>query len=72
MPPKNLATASTQSLKPRLSGAERRAAQIAANAGMQAQLKQEAAERRAERARREAEAPTQTRKSTNRRRPRAR
>lgn len=41
----------------RLSNAERRAAEIAASAGKQAQLKREAAERRAERARRDAESP---------------
>ena len=42
--------------RPRLSTAQRRAAEIAAGAGKQAQLKREAAERREARARREAEA----------------
>lgn len=72
MPPKNTVNSSMRSVKPRLSGAERRAAEIAATAGKQAQLKREAAERRAERARREAEAPPQPRASTVKRRPRAR
>ncbi len=45
--------------KPRLSNSERRAAEFAASAGKQAQLKQEAAERRAERERRDAEAAEQ-------------
>ena len=71
MPPKNAATSSMGSAKPRMSAAERRAAEITATAGKQAQLKREAAERRAERARREAEAPPQPRTSTARRRPRA-
>jgi hypothetical protein len=71
MPPKNTVTSSMRSMKPRLSAAERRAAEIAAGANKQAQLKREAAERRAERARREAEAPPQPRKNVMRR-PRAR
>jgi hypothetical protein len=62
MPAKNTVTSSIRSVKPRLSNAERRAAEIAAGAGKQAQLKHEAAERRAERARREAESPPQPRK----------
>jgi hypothetical protein len=42
--------------RPRQSTAERRAADVAAIAGKQAQLKQEAADRRAQRAQREADA----------------
>jgi hypothetical protein len=72
VPPKNAVTSSMRSVKPRLSGAERRAAEIAANAGKQAQLKREAAERRAERAQREAEAPQQPRKRALTGRPRPR
>jgi F0F1-type ATP synthase membrane subunit b/b' len=60
------------SAKPRMSAAERRAAELIASAGKQAQLKREAAERRAERARREAEAPPPPHASTRMRRPRAR
>lgn len=72
MPPKNTVKSSTRPAKPFLNGAERRAAEMAAVAGKQAQLKREAAERRAERARREAEAPSQPRQNTVIRRPRAR
>lgn len=53
--------------KPRLTGAERRAAEIAAAAGKQAQLKREAAERRADRARRDAETPPRPLKTVTRR-----
>lgn len=63
MAPKDPVTSPLRSVKPRLSRAERRAAEIAANAGKQAQLKREAAERRAERARRETETPPQRRRS---------
>lgn len=61
MPPKNAVTSSSRPSSPRLSGAERRAVEIAAAAGKQAQLKREAAERRAAREEREAVAPKQTR-----------
>ncbi len=57
MPAKNTSVPSQTPGKPRLSSADRRAAEFAAGAGKQAQLKHEAAERRAERARRDAEAP---------------
>jgi len=67
---KKTVNSSTQPVKPRLSGAERRAAEIAAVAGKQAQLKREAAERRAARAQREAEAPPQPPKRAVIRRPR--
>ena len=46
MPPKHPMTRSTQTSRPHLSAAERRAAQIAGLAGQQADLKREAAERR--------------------------
>jgi hypothetical protein len=46
MPQKRAVTTSTQTGKPHLSAAERRAAQIAGLAGQQADLKREAAERR--------------------------
>ncbi len=72
MPAKNTVTSSTRPIKPRLSNAERRAAEIATGAGKQAQLKREAAERRAERARREAELPPQPPKGAVTRRPRSR
>ena len=72
MIPKKTMTSSTRSVKPRLSATERRAAEIAAGANKQQQLKREAAERRAERARREAETPTPPRRSAAMRRPRAR
>ena len=68
MPPKNPVNASVRPVTPHRSGAERRAAEVAAIAGKQAQLKREAAERRAERTRREAEALPQPPKSTARRR----
>jgi hypothetical protein len=57
MPPKDSTTPSTRPVRPRLSATERRAAEIAASANKQAQLKREAAERRAARARRDAESP---------------
>jgi len=65
---KNAVNSSQRPIKPRLNGAERRAAEMAAVAGKQAQLKREAAERRAERARREAEAPSQPPANAARRR----
>ena len=46
MPPKSPVTTSTWTIKPRLSAAERRAAQIAGLATQQSTLKREAAERR--------------------------
>lgn len=73
MPSKNAVTSSSQRSQPRMSAAERRAAEIAAGATKQAQLKREAAERRVERAQREADAPPPPpRKSVLNRRPRAR
>lgn len=72
MPPKNTGVSAMGSVKPRMSAAERRAAELIASAGKQAQLKREAAERRAERARREAESPPQPAATTRMRRPRAR
>ncbi len=51
MPPKHKVTVSTQPTNRRLTAAERRAAQIASLSTKQAELKQEAAERAAERAR---------------------
>ena len=59
MPLKNESIPPLKPSRPRQSTADRRAAEIAASAGKQAQLKREAAERRAERARRDASAPTQ-------------
>jgi hypothetical protein len=56
MAPKDTSNQQQKPARPRQSSAERRAAEVAAGAGKQAQLKLEAAERRAERARREAEA----------------
>lgn len=53
MPPKNTGIPAAQS--GRLSSAQRRAAELTAVAGKQAQLKREAAERAAARAQREAE-----------------
>lgn len=58
MPPQNTSHQPSQG-RPRQSSADRRAAEIAASAGKQAQLKQEATQRRTERARRDAEARTQ-------------
>jgi hypothetical protein len=60
MPPKNPVTGSIQPVNARLSAAERRAAQVAANATRQAELKQEAAERRRARELRD-EAPAEAR-----------
>jgi hypothetical protein len=57
MPPKSPVTSSVREIKPQLSNAERRAAAVAVAAGRQADLKREAAERRAARELREAEAP---------------
>jgi hypothetical protein len=57
MPPKSPVTASVPETKPRLSNAERRAAEVAVAAGRQVDLKREAAERRAARELREAETP---------------
>lgn len=57
MPPKNTITSSRGPLRPRPSTTQRRAAEIAAAADLQPQLKREAAERRAKRARREVTAP---------------
>lgn len=58
MPPKNTSIPPQKPGKPRQSTADRRAAENAASAGKQAQLKQEAAERRAARAQRDAEGRT--------------
>lgn len=55
MPSKNTVTSSVRPVKPRLSTAERRAAEVASLAGKQAQLKLEAAERRAAREKRQAQ-----------------
>ena len=49
MPPKNPVTSSLHQSKPRPSSAERRAAELAGAAGRQADLKREAADRRAAR-----------------------
>jgi len=49
MPPKNPVTSSVHESKPRLSNTERRAAEVAGAAGRQAELKREAADRRAAR-----------------------
>ena len=56
MPSKQTSIEPPKPGRPRQSSSERRAAEIAAGAGKQAQLKQEAADRRAERARRDEEA----------------
>jgi len=48
---------SVRAIKPQLSNAERRAAEVAVAAGRQADLKREAAERRAAREMREAGTP---------------
>lgn len=58
MPDKNTSMPPQKPSNARLSNAQRRAAEVAAGAGKQAQLKREAAERRAERARRESEPTT--------------
>jgi hypothetical protein len=55
-------------VKPRMSAAQRRAAEMTVGAGKQAQLKQEAAERRAERAEREGPSPKQARTNALQRR----
>jgi hypothetical protein len=57
MPPKSPVTVSVRAIKPQLSNAERRAAEVAVAAGRQADLKREAAERRAARELREAGTP---------------
>ena len=57
MPPKSPVTSSVREIKPYLSNAERRAAEVAVAAGRQVELKREAAERRAVRELREAETP---------------
>ena len=57
MPSTNTPPPSAQPAKPRPSATQRRAAEIAAAADRQPQLKREAAERRAARARGEAKAP---------------
>ncbi|HEX5191682.1 MAG TPA: hypothetical protein VFW09_02695 [Solirubrobacteraceae bacterium] len=72
MPTKNTMTSSVRPVNPRRNAIERRAAEIAAAANKQPQLKREAAQRRAERARREAEAPAQPRKNAMMQRRRAR
>lgn len=53
MPPKNPMTRSQASFTPRMSTAERRAAEVKAVANRQAELKREAAQRRAARAQRD-------------------
>lgn len=58
MPEKNTSVPPQKPASGRLSNAQRRAAENAAGAGKQAQLKREAAERRAERARRDSEPTT--------------
>jgi hypothetical protein len=63
MPPQDMTKYPKQVTRPRLSTAERRAAEVVAGAGIQAQLKLEAAERRAERARRETTATGKARRS---------
>jgi hypothetical protein len=62
MAAKHKVTTSTQPTTGRLSSAERRAAQIASISTKQAELKQEAADRRAARADKEAKAATPPRK----------
>jgi hypothetical protein len=57
MPPKRPVTVSVRAIKPQLSNAERRAAEVAVAAGRQADLKREAAERRTARELREAGTP---------------
>jgi hypothetical protein len=57
MPPKSPVTSSVREVKPHLSNAERRAAEMAVAAGRQVDLKREAAERRVARELREAETP---------------
>lgn len=71
MPPENPVTAS-RPIPPRLNAAERQAIKTAAAATKQAELKQEAADRRLARAQREAEEPAAPAKETTRRRQRAR
>jgi hypothetical protein len=67
---KHKVTVSTRPTNSRGSSADRRAAQIAALSTQQAELKQEAAERRAERATKDAAAPsTPPKAATPRRRP---
>jgi hypothetical protein len=53
MPPKSPITSSVHETKPRLSNAERRAVEVAGAAGRQADLKREAADRRAAREQRD-------------------
>jgi hypothetical protein len=59
MPSNSASTPPQKPDRPRQSTADRRAAEFAASAGKQAQLKREAAERRAERERRDAKAAKQ-------------
>jgi hypothetical protein len=72
MPAQNPVTASPRPIPPRLNAAERQAIKTAAAATKQAELKQEAADRRLARAQREAEQPASTVTESTRRRPRAR
>jgi hypothetical protein len=72
MPEKKTMSSSTPSVKPRPNATHRRAAAIAAAADKQPQLKREAAQRRAERAQRDAETPPQPLNETAGGRPRAR
>ncbi len=68
MAPKHKVTVSTQPTNHRPSSAERRAAQIASLSTRQAELKQEAAERAAERANRDTPAASAPHKRTAARR----
>ena len=72
MPTENPVTASPRPIPPRLNAAERQAIKTAAAATKQAELKQEAADRRAARALREAEQPTAVAEGSTRKRPRTR
>jgi hypothetical protein len=72
MPAQNPVTASPRPIPPRLNAAERQAIKTAAAATKQAELKQEAADRRLARAEREAAEPASTVTESTRRRPRAR
>lgn len=66
MATKHKVTVSVQPTNPRPSSAERRAAQIASLSTQQAELKREAAERRAKRANEHTPAASKTRKGTTR------
>ncbi len=69
MTAKNTVTTSLRPVKPRLSAAERRAAQITTLATRQAELKHEAAQRRLARERDDASPSPKSRKNTAAQRP---